>query len=237
MLSYHNDPAVKELYQRRFATHFAANRVVQREVFDSESSPGCFISCTLHSYEHSRFPVELGWPEWLAYLADSIFEALPKEDAPQFGSDLLAAVPVGVDLNPVRFVLAIHRHAAQLKRLKDNKQPYARKCEAAITLAIDYCQAQLDGTVKGGDSATAKSVAKFAAKAARSAGLAAKAARYAAESAYWSSTESENSAAGSAAWEVKSARATAESDELAESVATAVWQQERDLLLKTLRSL
>src|ERR1700677_3557675 len=133
MLSYHNDPAVKEKYQTRFAAHRTADEVIHRTGFDPLSRHGCFVGCTLDSYNHKAFETELGWPEWLARLADAIFEGLNVEDAAQFGTDLLGAVPVGVDLGPVRWQLAIGRHRRQIEDLKNNSKPYARQCESAIS--------------------------------------------------------------------------------------------------------
>jgi len=109
MLSYHNDIEVKKKYVERFAKHREMDQVIQGLGYDSASSRGCFVGCTLENYDHSRFPVELGWPQWLAHLADKIFEGLPKDEAPQFGTDLLDAVPVGVDLESVCHILAIKR--------------------------------------------------------------------------------------------------------------------------------
>ena len=108
MLSYHNDIKVKEKYQQRFEEHRALDAVIQGQGYGGDGR-GCFVGCTLKKYDHSLFPVELGWPEWLAHLADKIFEGLPKEEAPQFGTDLLEAVPVGKDLESVRHLLAIRR--------------------------------------------------------------------------------------------------------------------------------
>jgi hypothetical protein len=114
LIAYHGDPAIKLKYQQRFAAHRAADQVVQGIGFDK--GRGCFVGCTLDNYEHHLFPVELGWPEWLAHLADAIFEGLPAEDAPQFGTDLLEAVPVGTDLEPVKWAFGL----ALLEQIKSN---------------------------------------------------------------------------------------------------------------------
>ena len=148
MLSYHNDENVKKKYQDRFAAHRAADQVIQGTGFEPASGRGCFVGCTLDNYNHSRFPVELGWPEWLARLADALFEGIPKEEAPQFGTDLLAAVPVGVDLEPVRHMLAIVRHKRQLARLEGNAEPYADKCRLALMEVITYCQNMVNAAYK-----------------------------------------------------------------------------------------
>jgi len=107
MLSYHNDPLIKEKHVRRFAAHRVADEVIQGTGF--HDNHGCFVGCTLDEYNHAQFPIQLGWPVWLASLADVIFENLPREEAAQFGTDLLNAVPVGVDLEPVRYLTAVRR--------------------------------------------------------------------------------------------------------------------------------
>jgi len=165
MLSYHNDPAIKLKYQARFEAHRKADDVIQGTGYDN--SRGCFVGCTLNKYDHSRFPVELGWPEWLARLADVIFEGVPKSEAAQFGTDLLDAVQIGKDLEPVKWHLAIARHKVQIERLKHNSEPYAEQVSNALQGVIDYCESQLAGTAT--DEMTAWSAAESAARSAWSA--------------------------------------------------------------------
>ena len=220
MLSYLNDPAVKEKFTLRFAAHRAADEVIQGEGFNPEKNRGCFVGCTLDNYDHSQFPEQLGWPQWLAHLADEIFEGIPASQAPQFGTDLLAAVPVGKDLEPVRHMIAISRHERQIKRLEGNTEPYAEQCRTALQGVIDYCKGELTQT----NSESAES-----AESARSAAGSAEAAAWSAESAE-SAAWSAESAAESAAWSAAESAAwsAAESDE---------YQIERDTLLAVLRAL
>lgn len=178
MLSYLNDPAVKAKYTARFADHRAADEVIQGTGFDN--GRGCFVGCTLDDYNHSRFPVELGWPEWLAHLADAIFEGVPKTEAAQFGTDLLEAVPIGVDLEPLRHRFALTVQQRNLARLAGNDEPYAVECRAAIEGVIAYLQAEDKA------ESAAESAARSAWSAAWSAESAARSARSAARSAAWS---------------------------------------------------
>ena len=98
-----------------------------------------------HHDRHELWSTELGLPEWYAYLCDKIFENLPKEKAPAFAVATLLAIPVGVDIEPVRWQLAIARHQRDLGRLKD-VEPYVRRLRKAIQGVIDYCNAMLAGT-------------------------------------------------------------------------------------------
>ena len=186
MLSYLNDPAVKAKYQARFAAHRVADEVIQGQGF--ENGRGCFVGCTLDAYEHERFPVELGWPKWLAHLADMIFEGVPKTEAAQFGTDLLEAVPVGVNLKPVRsrFLLTVQRRS--LARIADNTNLSEPQIRAAIQAVINLLEK--DEPAESAAWSAAKSAAESAAE------LAAESAE---ESAAWSAAESaEESAAESA---------------------------------------
>ena len=151
--AFHNDPAVKAKYQARLAAHRAAEQLIQGTGFDPHTFKGCAVGCTLNEYDHSRYPIELGLPEWLACLEDRIFEGLPKGEAEQFAEDFLAAIPIGADVSAVRGKLAILRHTRDLTRLEGNTDPYAADVRAAIQGVIDW--------IKGGEQA-AESAARSA---------------------------------------------------------------------------
>src|SRR6516225_8719827 len=187
MLAYHNDPSVKAKYIARFKAHMEADEVIQGTGF--ENGKGCFVGCTLDRYDHSAFPNELGWPEWLARLADTLFEACKdRKEGAAFGLQLLEMVKEGVDLEPVRWKLAIWRHEKDLTRLDGNNEPYAEQCRAAIRQVINYCQSQIIGdSAESARSAAAAALAAESGRAAAAAsGAAAESAKTAAESAAWS---------------------------------------------------
>lgn len=217
MLTYHNDLSVKSLYVERFAAHRAADEVIQGQGF--ENGRGCFVGCMLNSYNHDRFPVELGWPLWLAHLADKIFEGVSKSEAPQFGTDLLNAVAVGIDLEPVKnkFLTRILRR--RLTSLDGNETPYAVQVSAAIVGVIAILA----------DDKSDKLAARAAAWAASAAEPAARAAWVEAESASAAEAESASAAesAASAAWAASAAESAAESAaRAAESAAeSAAWAE------------
>ena len=218
MLSYHNDPAVKAKYIARFAEHRRLDQVIQGRGF--EGGRGCFVGCTLDDYDHSRFPVEMGWPVWFALLADTVFEGLPLKEAIEFGTHLLAYVPVGVDLELVRIPFLVSIQLRNLERLSGNQENYAVQCRAAIQGVID---ALLSG--KGLDAAeSAAAESAWAAESAESAGSA-WSARAAAESA--ESAESAGSAwAARAAWAWAAAGSAGSAARAAESAAeSAAWAE------------
>src|SRR6185437_1787258 len=164
MLTFHNDPNLKLKYVQRFEAHRKMDEVIQGTGF--ENGRGCFVGCTLNKYDHEAFETELGWPKWLAHLADSIFEGLSEEGAPQFGTDLLEAVPVGVVLEPVWWKLAILRHQRQLEVLKVNTEEYTEQVRQAIQQVIEYCESQLVGAATEERRESAKYAAKYAAESA-----------------------------------------------------------------------
>jgi len=221
MLAYHNDPSVKAKYIARFKAHMEADEVIQGTGF--ENGKGCFVGCTLDRYDHSAFPNELGWPEWLARLADTLFEACKdRKEGAAFGLQLLEMVKEGVDLEPVRWKLAIWRHEKDLTRLDGNNEPYAEQCRAAIRQVINYCQSQIIG-----DSA----------ESARSAAAAASAsAAESARSAAWSASRSAAAASASAAESARSAAWSA-SRSASRSAHYDHMKQEREMLLKLIGEL
>lgn len=100
LLSFHSDPAIKEKYLARVHAHQAADEIIKGTYW--ESGKGCAVGCTIHSGKHLDYEKELGLPEWLAHLEDGIFENLPNEDAMRWPVEFLEAIPVGVDLEPVK---------------------------------------------------------------------------------------------------------------------------------------
>jgi len=220
MLSYHADVEVKKKYQERFEAHRIADQVIQGQGF--VKGRGCFVGCTLDRYDHSRFPIELGWPEWLARLADSIFEGLPKALAPQFGSDLLAAVPVGVNLEKVRPMLGVKR-MDRLLALHANCDKYGLLEALRLVKALHLVEV----------TGVAESAELEARSAAESAALSAVWLAELAELAAWSAARSARSVAWSAGGGTLGAAAesvarSAESEELearsaARSAESAAW--------------
>lgn len=140
MKAFHGDEAVKQKYLARLKVHHEADEIVQGTGW--ENGHGCAVGCTLNAYDHSAYENELGLPQWLALLEDRIFEGLPSIDAQQFAVDFLEAVPVGADVEKVRWQLASQRHTRDRDRLKYNPEPYAKQCVAAIDLVIAYCDSE-----------------------------------------------------------------------------------------------
>ena len=193
MLTYRNNPDLKQSFITRFAAHRAADAVVQGLGFSN--GRGCFIGCTMNEYNHEAFASRIA-PEWLARWADRVFEGLPIQDAPQFGSDLLEAIPVGMNIEKVMWQLALLRQEKGLISLEGNTALYAVKCREAIANVIEHCKL-------GGEQVSLKeSASDLADSAAESAWIAAGSEE--SEGPEWSVARSAALSAESAAWSTRS---------------------------------
>jgi hypothetical protein len=209
MVSWHGDPTLKAKYIARVEAHRIADQLIQG--IGWFNGKGCAVGCTFDNYDHARGPIEIGVPEWLMYLEDVIFEGLPQEKAMFWPTQFLSSIPVGANLEPVRWQLAILRHKRQIEGLIDNPEPYAREVEQALHLTISYCEMMLTGPYEKAAESAALSAALSAAESARSAAYSARLARAeylvtsAAESAALSAADSANSDANSDADSANSA--------------------------------
>ena len=236
MKTYHNDPFIKSKYIARVKAHRLADELIQGTGW--ENGKGCAVGCTLESYDHSRYPIELGVVEGLARLEDHIFEALSPAEAMNWPEQFLSAIPEGIDERK-QMILLDQFQVFWLERQKT--QIYGGKYPQVIT-AIDRTIELLNCAISGdepskADWSAAESAAGSAVESAvwsaawsavwSAAGSAARAAARsaagsAAESAAWSAAES---AAWSAAW--SAARSAARSEAIVK----------RDWLLNALTAL
>ena len=198
MIAYNNDEKVKSKYVARMRAHIKADELVQGTGFESNGKTrGCAVGCTLDRYDHKGFETELGIPEDVARLFDTLFEGLPVKNAPEFALDFLLAVKPGSDLTRIRFKFCAFLMREALARVE------------ALTLNADLKKQVIDAIWRslklneeagegGVVSANRWSAARSAARSARSA------ARSAVRSAAWSAGNAAESAA-------RSARSAAES--------------------------
>ncbi len=192
MLAYHNDQAVKDKYLGRIVEHQKADHLVQGYGY-WQGGKGCAVGCTIHGSNHQAYETEMGIPEMLARLEDTIFEGLATNLAREWPARFLSAVRPGSDLSLVGYKFMYWNLTENLV-LKDSDD---KKVQAAIVqcrAAIKQCADAICPLTKGEKiDESARSAAESAAESARSA---AESARSAAESA----AESARSAAWSAAW-------------------------------------
>jgi len=104
--AFHGDQKIKDFYIDRIRQHREADQLVRGTSvrgtsWDSTTNTGCGIGCTLNAYDHQAYETELGIPELIAHLEDSIFEGLPEADAMEWPGKFLKAIPIGADLTKI----------------------------------------------------------------------------------------------------------------------------------------
>lgn len=117
--SYKNDPKLKTLLLKEVENHRKADAIVKGTYGEERGGKwkGCAVGCSIHSLnlklgkdystsDHSVYEKELGIPEWLARLEDTIFEGLPSEEAKKWPGQFLKAIPIGVNLEPVKWKIS-----------------------------------------------------------------------------------------------------------------------------------
>jgi hypothetical protein len=187
LTAFHNRSAVKEKFLTRLRAHAEADEIVQGTSW--EHGKGCAVGCTLHQYDHHAYEEELGIPEWLARVEDSLFEMLPNTEAKKFPLQFLEAIPLGADLEPVKWKFCAFLMKENIDRVLslDIEAGLKEQIVAAIREVLRLHELEVKG-----EPVSARSAARSAAESA-----AWSAAWSAAESAAWSAAES---AARSAAW-------------------------------------
>ena len=118
MKSFKNDPSLKKLHVEQAKKHYEQDMLIAGTYGETDTDVfrGCSVGC--FAYEilgqtddnpHKIVADDRGLPEWLIHLQDRIFEGLPLEDRKKWHVQLAEAIPVGIDLEPVRHKLAIMR--------------------------------------------------------------------------------------------------------------------------------
>ena len=97
LLAYFGKDSIKQKYVNRMKNHIKADELVRGIGF--EDCKGCAVGCTLDNYNHKSYETELGLPEWLARLEDTIFEGMSEEKSKQFPLLLLQSITPGANLD------------------------------------------------------------------------------------------------------------------------------------------
>lgn len=118
LLSFHNDPKIKQKYLDRVIAHKKADELIKGTYW--ENGKGCAVGCTIHSSDHSKYKTELGIPEWLARLEDIIFEGLPNDKSKDWPIRFLSAIEPGKDLDQIKTSFIIIALESCLKSLEKN---------------------------------------------------------------------------------------------------------------------
>jgi hypothetical protein len=220
MLAYHGQQAIKDKYVARMRAHIEADELVAGVGW--EETRGCAVGCCFDLYDHALGPVEIGVPEVLMHLMDSIYEGLPQARRPEFAQGFLDAIHPGADLSKVwpRFaVWMLVDPDAGVLRFADERGAKAIRTVAALHERV-IAGEMPRGLEAAGDKARAAGEAAYAAAwAVRATGEAAYAAAWAvratgeaAYAGYASRAAGEAAAAGYAAREAGEAVAEAAAD-------------------------
>ncbi len=105
MKAFHNDIEVQNKYLARVLDHAIADEIIKGQYWTN--GKGCAVGCTIHSSNHSAYETELGVPQWLARLEDTIFEGLSNESAKLWPVEFLAAINIGADLDKIKVPMLI----------------------------------------------------------------------------------------------------------------------------------
>lgn len=107
MLAYTNTVLDKPTVLARVRAHRLADTLIFGKGWCGvrDSGAGCAVGCTLHTYDHTKYPAVIGVPVELAHLEDAIFDGFGRTDQKELGlawpERFLDAIPVGADLSMV----------------------------------------------------------------------------------------------------------------------------------------
>jgi hypothetical protein len=192
------------------AAHVAADSIVQGTYWDKQDKRGCFIGCLAHANDPEINEQTYGLPVMVQRIAESIFEALPAEEAKAFFAALPDAVGCdGKDLSKVGWQFL----AAELRALP--KQP------DEIQVVIDPVIAGMDLLASGQEWVAADAAARADDDAAACATATAAACTTAAADAAYVAAARAAAAADAAYVAAAAARAAADADAAAARAAAA----------------
>lgn len=152
------------MYQARVKGHEDADHLIQGYGYWKDGK-GCALGCTMevNNNSHQKFHEEIA-PEWLAHLADHLFESLQKEDARKWTGQFLDAIPVGIpydQFNAVRDRFQIFWLERQQTQIDVKEYPQVNEASQTV---IDLLNRALRGEEP---ESAAWSAAESAARSAR----------------------------------------------------------------------
>jgi hypothetical protein len=229
LISYLGDNELKVRFVDEIRRHQEADQILQGTYGEGTGKnwKGCAVGCSVHSLnkinktkastsDHTVYEKALGMPEWLARLEDTIFEGLPKELAMKWPLRFAQAVPVGVDLDPIKWKFCAYLMVQNI--------------EQVLTLDItDKLKEQVVSAIRGVLNLH-ETIIKTGKPAKSEAWAAAGAAARSAESAEWAAESAAESAAELAA---RSAWAAARSAGAAEWAAMAAAELAAELAARS----
>ena len=134
MLSFNNDPALKEKFVKLAKEHREKDMLLAGtySTVDSKGKfKGCSVGCFAYDIQqetvctpvytkpHSIVSNYFHIPQWLVRAQDIIFEYLPENERVDWHIQFAEAIPVGVDLNPIYNKSIIMRFERLLEKIAD----------------------------------------------------------------------------------------------------------------------
>lgn len=171
-LSYHGRQEIKDWHVKQARTHREQENLAKGTygIHMHGMFKGCSVGCFAHDLRnkenseyvdrHTLVANEAGWPVWLVYWSDSIFEFLPIGENEDFHVQLRELVPVGVDLNPLEHELAIVRLNVLLSNLDIcvcRNQDDLKLVREVVSATVGYHRDALTGRATEEDRAAARS--------------------------------------------------------------------------------
>lgn len=147
MRAFHGKQEIKDFYLARVRAHAAADEIIHGVYW--EKGKGCAVGCTVHAPDHLAYETELGIPNTLAGVEDSIFEALKIERAKLWPEQFLMAPNVGADLSLVWPKFAIWLLTDPVYGMLQFSRSVT--AEKVIRDVADACQLVVEGAAKDVD--------------------------------------------------------------------------------------
>jgi hypothetical protein len=273
LISYHNDKKLKRTIVTEMKNHQKHDQFIKGSYGKMNGKfRGCAVGCAIDSFNlklgkkykkdnHKAFEEAIGVPEWLARVQDCIFEGLPDKKNSQFAVDFLSSIPVGINLEPVKWKFCAFILKENIKRVLTLKISDGLKKQVvdAIRMCLDLNEQAIKTGIWDESAAVSAESAVWSAaseawnavwsaersaawsalwSAARSAEIAERSAARSAVSAAWSAVwNAEKGAERSVARSAESAASAAESsaEGASWSAASAAYQRYAKELLRLLK--
>lgn len=125
MKAFHGKKKIKDEHVQRMKDHIAAE-LIRGITYDNNRR--CPIGCTLDGYDHERYETELGIPEWLAILEETLFEGMSPEKSKTFRLIFLESIMPEVELDNIKVPFLIIILDSLLYKFDHNKFPDVLTC-------------------------------------------------------------------------------------------------------------
>ena len=137
MLSYHNEPELKQATVADAKQHQLEDRFIQGTYWNAEKEKGCSMGCLVHCNNEQGEIYDLvsrsfGLPLQLVRLQEWVFENTEKDYAMAWTTRFTEAIPVGVDLSGVWPKVAVYICESVLQYTTDYPA-----CTKAISRVIE----------------------------------------------------------------------------------------------------